>query len=635
MEHSVTANRIYIFDFDSTFIQVESLDIIAEIGLSNLPDKNERLKTIADLTKSAMEGRLSYQESLQERVPLLNLSVTHIEQALSIIKQKITASFERNIDFFKKNADFIYIFSGGFIEIVWPCVQSFGIKRNHVFANRLLYDFEGNIIDYDRNNPLAQDQGKVKLAHQLKLKGDIIMIGDGYTDFEVKAAGIANTFVAFTENVKRDTVIEQADVIVDELEGLFLTCQIPYSNKATHKKALLLENIHPDVTHYFKNLGFEVENYRNALEGDALIEKMQGVNVLGIRSKTEITSHIIEQCPSLEAIGAFCIGTNQINLQTCSQKGIAAFNAPYSNTRSVVELALGEIILLVRQAAGQNNKLCKGQWDKSSQGAHEVRGKTLGIIGYGNIGSQLSILAESVGMRVLFYDLEDKLALGNAKACHTLEDLLNLSDVVSVHADGRKENKNLISAKEIAMMKDGVVFLNLARGSIVDIAALTEAVKSGKVAGVGIDVFPEEPHGSKAEFTTPLQQFENVFLTPHIGGSTEEAQQNIGEYVSKNLQAYICDGSSIGSVNFPQLNLPTMNHPQRIIHIHKNVPGILAKINSLFAQHECNIEGQFLKTNDDISYVITDINREIEPKMLEQLHAIKHTIRVRILSKAY
>ncbi len=624
----------YVFDFDSTFIQVEALDILAQVGLANHPERDERLKMIADITKLAMEGRYSYAQSLTERFPLLNITSAHLEQAIEILKQKISPSIERNKDFFKKNADSIYILSGAFIEIIWPIVAPFGIKRHHIFANRLLYDFESNIIDFDRVNPLAQDQGKVFIVKQLNLKGNVIVIGDGYTDYEIKAASLANTFVAFTENVIRDSVVKNADIVIDELEGLFLACQIPYINKNTHKKVLLLENIHPFVEHYFKHAGFVVESLKNALDGEQLKNKMQDVSILGIRSKTEVTADIIENSPALEAIGAFCIGTNQIDLTTCSQKGIAAFNAPYSNTRSVVELALGEIILLVRRAVSMNHKMRNNTWDKSSLGAHEVRGKTLGIIGYGNIGSQLSVLAEAVGMRVLYYDIDDKLPLGNAKVCPTLEELLSSSDIVSVHIDGRKENEHFIGKKEFAMMKDNAVFLNLSRGFVVDFDALIDAMSSGKISGTGVDVYPHEPHGSKGEFKTPLQQFDNVFLTPHIGGSTEEAQCNIGEYVTKNLYAYSMDGASIGSVNFPQLYLPTINKGQRIIHIHKNVPGILANINSLFAAHETNIEGQFLKTNDEIGYVITDINHEIEDSVLEKLQAIPHTIKVRILNKS-
>lgn len=622
----------YIFDFDSTFIQVESLDILAEIGLANHPEKELRLSTLRDITNRAMEGHLSYAESLRERFPLLNLTTLHLQQAIEILKQKISPSFARNRAFFKKNAQNIYIFSGAFIEILLPILHSFGLKRENIYGNRLLYDFEGNILGYDQYHILAQDQGKVKLAHQLKLKGETIIIGDGYTDYEVKAAGLANTFIAFTENIQRDSVIQQADAVINELEGLFLTCNIPYSHQTEHKKVLLLENIHPDVARYFKNLGYEVESHQHALPIEKLKKSLEGVCILGIRSKTEVTSELIENS-NLEAIGAFCIGTNQIDLAACSLQGIAAFNAPFSNTRSVVELAVGEIILLLRRAACMSNQLLKGIWHKSSHGAHEVRGKTLGIIGYGNIGSQLSILAEALGMHVIYYDIEDKLPLGNAKVCHSLEILLNSADVVTLHIDGRKENHHFIGANEFDMMKEGAIFLNLSRGYVVDYEALLQAMNSGKISGVGIDVYPQEPDESKGKYQTPLQQFENVIITPHIGGSTEEAQQNIGDYVSKNLHAYIIDGTSLGSVNFPQLNLPSVNYPQRIIHIHKNVPGIMAQINGLFAQYQSNIEGQFLKTNDSVGYAITDINRELSSDVLTRLKSIPNTIKVRILDK--
>lgn len=624
----------FIFDFDSTFIQVETLDILASVSLANHPDKQSRTQEIHAITELAMTGKCSYQESLAQRFALLDLNKQHIEQTIKILKQKISPSILRNIDFFKKNAENIYLITGAFIEIVWPIVQSFGLLRHQVFANRLLYDFEQNILGYDLHNPLAQDQGKVKLAHQLKLKDNIIVVGDGYNDYEIKEAGLANTFIAFTENIKREEVIQQSDAVINELEGLFITCNIPYIPIASHKKILLLENIHPYVTHYFKNLGYEVENYHGALDSATLAQKLKGIHILGIRSKTEIPASVIEEASTLEAIGAFCIGTNQIDLTRCLTKGIAVFNAPFSNTRSVVELAIGEMILLVRRAAQASGKMAKGIWHKTSQDAHEIRGKILGIIGYGNIGSQLSILAEAIGMQVIYYDIEDKLPLGNAKVCHHLEDLLSKADIVSVHVDGRKENRHLIGEKEFAMMKTGTIFLNLSRDFTVDYDALIAELASGKISGAGIDVFPHEPHESKSEFHTPLQQFENVLMTPHIGGSTEEAQQNIGEYVSKNLLSFISNGSSIGSVNFPQLYLPTMNYPLRIVHIHENVPGILAKINNLFARYERNIEGQFLKTNDNIGYVITDLNKEIEDKIYQELQAIPHTIKVKSLKKS-
>jgi len=629
----MTTDKTFLFDFDSTFIQVESLEILANIALDKNPEKNERLKAIHTITEQAMQGRYSYRESLIERMKLLDLTPHHLHEALLLLSHKITPSFLRNKTFFQENAENIHIITGGFIEIVWPIVSTFGIKRDHIHANRLIYNSDGDILGFDSNQLLAQDQGKVKLVSKLPLKGDVIMIGDGYTDYEVKAAGLASTFVVLTENITRDNVVEVADAVINELEGLFVTCNLPFSPIREHKKVLLLENIHPFVAEHFKTQGFEVESLPGALDAKELTTKLQNVHVLGIRSKTEVNSKVIEACPHLEAVGAFCIGTNQIDLAKASSKGIAIFNAPFSNTRSVVELAIAEIILLARNAAALSSKLAKGQWHKSSTGAHEVRGKTLGIIGYGNIGSQLSIIAEALGMHVQFYDIADKLPLGNAKRCHHLEDLLSGSDVVTVHVDGRKENLHLINEQAFAQMKDGVIFLNLSRDFTVDYQALRNAMTSGKVFGAGIDVFPNEPHNSQSPFKTELAQFDNVILTPHIGGSTEEAQQDIGEYVSKNLSNYVKAGSSTGSVNFPQLSLPSMNYPQRIIHIHKNVPGILAHINRLFAETGTNIEGQFLKTNQEIGYVITDINQICDEILVNALTAIPHTIKVRVLDK--
>lgn len=629
----MTNNNVYLIDFDSTFIQVESLEILADVALANHPEKNERIKAIRDITDLAMQGRYSYRESLAERMKMLDLNPHFLAEALAILRQKITPSFLRNRDFFQKNADHIHIITGAFIELVWPIVSAFGLKREQVYANRLLYDFDGDIVGFDQDNLLAQDQGKVKLVQKLALKGDVIMIGDGYNDYEVKAAGLANTFIAITENVNRTNVVEAADAVINELEGLFLTCNLPFSPPKEPKKVLLLENVHPFVVQHFKEQGFDVEALPGALTDSELKAKLADVSILGIRSKTEVRSEVIAACPKLEAIGAFCIGTNQIDMTSASTQGIAVFNAPFSNTRSVVELALAEIILLARNAAALSHKLAKGQWQKSSQGAHEIRGKTLGIIGYGNIGSQLSIIAEALGMHVIFYDIQDKLPLGNAKRCHHLDDLLNQADVVTVHVDGRKENLHLINAHSFSAMKQGAIFLNLSRDFTVDYRALNDAMKDGKIFGCGIDVFPNEPHESKSAYTCDLQQFENVILTPHIGGSTEEAQQDIGDYVSKNLSNYVLAGSSTGSVNFPQLSLPSMNYPLRLIHIHRNVPGILAQINSIFAKAGANIEGQFLKTNQDIGYVITDINRGSDENLIQQLTAIPNTIKVKVLDK--
>jgi D-3-phosphoglycerate dehydrogenase len=331
------------------------------------------------------------------------------------------------------------------------------------------------------------------------------------------------------------------------------------------------------------------------------------------------------------AIGAFCIGTNQIDLIAATRKGIAVFNAPFSNTRSVVELALAEMILLVRKIADKSAKMHRGIWDKSADGSFEIRGKKLGLVGYGNIGTQLSVLAESLGMNVYYYDIDEKLALGNAIKCKSLKELLERVDVVSLHVDGREANTNLIGKREFEWMKEGVIFINLSRGHVVDIHALKDAITSGKVAGCAVDVFPHEPVSNQEEFISELRGLPNTLLTPHIGGSTLEAQENIGHFVPGKFMDYINTGSTSNSVNFPNLALPTLDNAHRLIHIHENVPGILARINQTLADHNINIVGQYLKTNEHIGYVITDIDKAYNKEVITELKEIEHTIKFRVL----
>ncbi len=396
-------------------------------------------------------------------------------------------------------------------------------------------------------------------------------------------------------------------------------------------KALLVENVHTSGLETLRKGNFSVACHKQSMSEDELISALQGVSLLGIRSRTQITRRILEQAPDLLAIGAFCIGTNQIDLQAASELGIAVFNAPYSNTRSVAEMVIGQIIFLMRGLYDKIAKAHRGQWDKSSAGSHEVRGKSLGIIGYGNIGSQVSTMAEALGMRVYYYDIVDKLNIGNAVKLSSMEEVLAIADVVTLHVDGSPENTNLIGAKEFEQMKDGVMFLNLSRGHIVDIHALTEALKSGKVAGAALDVFPEEPSGTDKPFSSPLQNMPNVLLTPHVGGSTEEAQYSIGEFVANKLLEYYFTGSSFTSVNLPRIQLPEIKHTHRLLHIHKNVPGVLSQLNTIFARNQVNVCAQYLRTNEHIGYVIADVDKEYNDSLLDDLTHVSHTIRVRIL----
>ena len=395
-------------------------------------------------------------------------------------------------------------------------------------------------------------------------------------------------------------------------------------------KALLLENISAVAVEEFHAAGYQVESHKAALEEPELIDKIRDADILGVRSKTAITKAAIESAQKLVAVGAFCIGVDKIDAKAAGERGIAVFNDPHSNSRSVAELALGEIILLLRRTFSASTEMHGGVWNKSAAGAHEVRGLTLGIVGYGKIGSQLSDLAEAMGMRVIFYDTSHVLARGNARGV-TFRELLETSDVVTLHVDGKKENQDLFGDQEFRAMKDGACFLNLSRGFVVDHDALSTHIKTGKLAGAAIDVFPKEPE-SGAGFKSALQGLSNVILTPHVGGSTEEAQHNIGQFVSAKLLDYVRTGDSTLSVNLPQCHLEFEQGSYRLMHIHHNVPGILRAINDILADRDINIERQSLNTRGTLGYAIYDINRSCNEELIEMLKAVPHTIAVRAMS---
>ena len=392
-------------------------------------------------------------------------------------------------------------------------------------------------------------------------------------------------------------------------------------------KALLLENIHTNGVRLLTERGYDVVTMPGALGEDDLIEALDGVEVLGIRSNTHLTARVLAAAPSLRAVGAFCIGTNQIALEEATKRGIAVVNAPYSNTRSVVELAIGEIIAMARHLTDHNARMHAGEWVKSAKGSHEIRGRSLGIVGYGNIGSQLSVVAELLGMQVYFYDLVDKLALGNARRCDSLEELLAEAETISLHVDGRPANKDVFGAEQFAMMRPRSLFLNLSRGFVVDTAALKAALDSGHLAGAAVDVFETEPKKNGQEFTNPLRGTPNVILTPHVAGSTEEAQENIGSFVAGKLADFVESGSTVLSVNLP----PVQAHrgeDRRITHLHQNVPGVLASINTVLAGYGTNIVGQTLATKGQVGYVVLDIAGELDPQAVAALRAMPETIRV-------
>jgi len=628
-----TLNIIFVIDFDSTFIKSETLDLLGKFSLADQSNQEEKLSEIRKITNDAMEGKISFPDSLKRRIKILKANRTHLEPLINQIRENVSESFSRNKKFFKDYSDQIYIISNGFREIILPVAGDFGIPDRNVFANTLVYSEEGKIIGFDSKNILSHDNGKVELLKSLQLKGDIYVIGDGYSDYQIKEAGLSNTFYAFTENVERDAIIEKADFIAPSLDEILFQNKIEASISYPKNRisVLLLENVHPQAASILTHEGYNVEVVSTALEEEELCLRIRDVSILGIRSKTMITRKVLEHAHRLMAIGAFCIGTNHIDLETCQEKGIVVFNAPFSNTRSVVELAIGEIIMLIRNIPDRSHEMHLGVWNKSAKGSYEIRGKQLGIIGYGNIGSQLSILAESMGLKVCYYDIREKLALGNAKKCDTLDELLIQSDIVSLHIDGRKDNFHFIGRREFELMKEGVVFLNLSRGQVVDIKALQNSIETGKVVGAAVDVFPEEPKSNGEIFISELRGLPNTLLTPHIGGSTLEAQENIAKFVPLKIIEYINTGNTTNSVNFPELQLPVLQDAHRLIHIHHNVPGILAKINNILASHDINVVGQYLKTNEKIGYMILAVNKEYDRQVIKEFRRIENTIRFRVL----
>jgi D-3-phosphoglycerate dehydrogenase len=631
---TLTLNSPYIIiDFDSTFTKVEGLDELAAIALAGHPERERIVQEIVNLTNKGMNGEMSFAEGLRQRIDLLKANRSHIEDLIVFLRTRVSDSFKRNQHFLTENTDNIFIVSSGFKEFIVPIVTELGIRADHVYANEFRFDQDDNIIGIDESNVLSTDGGKIKLLESLKLEGEVFAIGDGYTDYQLKESGLASRFYAFTENVERTKVIAVADHIATSFDDFLYDNKLSRSQSypKSRIKVLLLENVHPVALRAFEEQGFNVEFVKGALDEDELCERIKDVSIIGIRSKTNITKRVLENANRLMAIGAFCIGTNQIDLDEAAKKGIAVFNAPYSNTRSVVELAVGEMIMLIRNIVTKSNQMHAGVWDKSANGSFEVRGKKLGMVGYGSIGTQLSVVAEALGMEVYFYDGIEKLSLGNARKLNTLEELLAISDVISMHVDGRKENKNLIGKREFDLMKDGVIFMNLSRGHVVDIAALADAVKSGKVAGASVDVFPYEPKTNAESFESELRGLPNVILTPHIGGSTEEAQENIGHFVPSKLLEFMNNGSSYGSVNFPEVQLPKLKDSHRLLHIHANVPGVLAKLNQIFAKNNINITGQYLKTNEHIGYVIVDIAKGYKEEFIQEVKEVEGTIRSRML----
>ncbi len=397
-------------------------------------------------------------------------------------------------------------------------------------------------------------------------------------------------------------------------------------------KFVLFEGVHQSAVDSLEHSGYtNVDYIHTAMTGDELKDKVKDAHFIGLRSRTQLTREVFEAAPKLIAVGCFCIGTNQVDLKAAQDHGVVVFNAPYSNTRSVAELVLAQAILLLRDIPSKNAACHRGGWLKTAKGSFEIRGKTLGLIGYGSIGSQISVLAEALGMTVMFYDVVTKLTMGNAIQCKSLNELLAKSDIVSLHVPETPDTKDMISTAELAIMKKGSILINASRGTVIDIDALAAALESGHLAGAAIDVFPTEPKSNKETFESPLRKFDNTILTPHIGGSTMEAQENIGFEVAEKLIKYSDNGTTLSSVNFPEVALPAHRNVHRLLHVHKNVPGVLTAINNILSENGINIAGQYLQTNEAVGYVVVDVDSKYSDAALKHLKSIPETISCRVL----
>ncbi len=622
-----------IVDFDSTIVRLEGLDELARLALADDPKRDEAIATIEGITRQGMEGAIGIDDSLERRLKVVRIDRSHVEEVVRLLKRNVSPSFRRHKAAIRRNADRIHVVSSGFREYVEPVCVELGIRADQIHCNALTWSKDGTVSGFDRSSKLAKPGGKAALVASLKLARPIVAVGDGATDCEIRDLGAADEFVAYCENVERDSVVQRADRVVRSLDEVLWIYGMPGSPSYPRSRmvALLLENIHADAAEALRSEGYRVETISDALNEAELVRSIRGVSLLGIRSKTQVTAKALDNADRLLAIGCFCIGTEQVDLAASSDRGVAVFNAPYSNTRSVVELAIGEIVMLLRRATESSSLLHQGTWRKSAAGCREVRGRTLGIVGYGHIGSQLSVLAEALGMHVLFHDLEERLALGNATKCGTLNELLGKSDVVSLHVDGRSENRHLIGDRQLKRMRQGSLLINLSRGHVVDLDALARSLRSGHLGGAAVDVFPEEPLSNKDPFVSPLRGIPNVILTPHVGGSTAEAQQAIGTFVASRLIECVNAGSTAGAVNLPPMQVAGIPRAHRFLHLHRNQPGVLAAVNAILARRRINILGQGLRTDERVGYVITDVNKSYDSEVIAELKAIPGTIRFRVL----
>lgn len=628
-------DKYFVIDFDSTFIQFEALDELAAIALQDKSGHEERLEKIQQYTQLAMEGKLSFPESLQRRIELLEADQSDINQLVKILRRNISTSIQRNEAFFEEFADQIYIISGGFKEYIAPIVGDYHIAPDHIFANTFTFDEHGRINGFDHSNYLAQENGKVKQLKNLRLEGDVYVIGDGYTDFQIRESGLASGFYAFTENVERASLLEKADHVTPSFDEFLFKNELPraISYPKNRIRAVIMSNLPNRVSEGLSAEGYEVRFLPASSGEERLKAEIEEATILAINPDTVITAEMLNQAKRLLAIGIYGTDRGQVDLETARRKGIVVFHAPHTSTRSVAELAIGEMITLIRQVPDINQAMHAGKSMQRRKPGHEIQGKTLGLIGYGSVGKQIGILAEALGMEVCFYDPEEWEGLGNAYPCHDLQGLLTSADVISLQVTDSEANRNLIDEAAFEWMKEGVIFLNMSVEKAVDHGALAMHLKSGRLAGAGIDRFPDigkPPHDHNVA-RSHLRHLPNVVLTPHISGSTVESRGKTAAFVTDNLINFINSGSIETSANMPDIQLPSFHNAHRLIHIHEDHPGMMAQIANIFSEHNINIVGQYLKTMHGVGYMITDISRDYDEEVVNAIKEIPQAIRLRIL----
>jgi D-3-phosphoglycerate dehydrogenase / 2-oxoglutarate reductase len=591
----------FIIDFDSTFTQVEAMEELAAISLKNDPEKEAIIAQIKHLTDLAMEGKMPFDKSLKARIALLAGKKYHINMLVNKLRKKISPSFARNKAFFKEYQGRILIVSGGFKEFIAPVVKSFHINEDCIYANTFTFDKKNNIIGADEENPLAQQTGKVKLLKQLKLKGEIYTIGDGYTDYEMRASGQAHFFFAFTENIARANVLQNADYIAPSLDEILYKMNLPMalSYPKSRIKVVLLGKETFKAAALFKLEGYQVQQFEQYTAQATRELKQASIIVSSIQRNIDLSI-----CEKLLCASIWGTQNQQFNEQTAQLMGVPVFHSPFANTRSAVELALGFIFELARQTQA------------------EVKGKKLGIIGYGNAGSLLGVLAQNLGMDVLYYDKRDRAAMGNAIAYKTPFDVVKKSDFVVLM--NSKNEGVILGEKELKALHSTAMLINLSYDDSVNISTILMLIKNNKMGGFAIDC-------NSLEVYNQIKPNEQVISTFNKRNTTQETQQHIAHFITEKAIEYINNGNIGKSLNFPELQLPTLHGAHRFIHIHQNKPGLLAKINALLANNRINITGQYLKTNETIGYVITDVSKEYSANVIEQLKKIEGTIRFRVI----